>query len=90
MTQTQMHLNEINKKKRKEKMLNQTYLFNNHAAAVEKYEDLERLEKVPDTIYCVAYHRRFRKPDMSVFQQVQPQLIASPIMLSLPSKPTGK
>ena len=45
-------------KQRKQKQLDKTYIFNNFQAAFDKFEDLERADKVPDDFYCVLYHRR--------------------------------
>ena len=66
-TTAQMHLNAINQKKKQDKLLSSTYLFNNHAAACDKYEDLERMEKIPANIYVVVFHRRFTKQELSLF-----------------------
>ena len=38
-----------------------TYIFNNHNAAIDKFEILDRLERLPQDIFVVAYHRRFIK-----------------------------
>ena len=48
--------------------MDKTYIFNNFLAACDKYEDLERLDKIPEDIFVVAYHRRFIKRAHSVFE----------------------
>ena len=35
------------------------YIFNNHMAASDKYEQLLNLQRLPEDIFAVAYHRRF-------------------------------
>ena len=62
-----MQIHILSQKKKKDKQLNNIYIFNNYKAAYDKYEDLERLEKIPDEIFVVAYHRRFTKKDVSFF-----------------------
>ena len=55
-------------KKKKANMMDKTYIFNNFAAACDKFEDLQRTEKIPDEIFAVAYHRRFIKRTHAVFE----------------------
>jgi hypothetical protein len=50
---------------------------------------LDRLQRLPDEVYTVAYHRRFIKKRHYFFHPYQPQLISSPIILVLPSQPSG-
>ncbi len=45
---------------------------------------------LPEEIFVVAYHRRFVRRTHSFFCANQPQLIASPLILVLPLKPTGR
>ena len=59
---TQMHLSMLNEKKKKDRELDKTYLFNNFDAACQMYEELDRNEKIPAYIFSVAYHRRFMQP----------------------------
>lgn len=47
-------------------------------------------DRLPETIFVVCYHRRFVKKENNPFQQFQPQLIATPILLSLARKPSGR
>jgi tRNA pseudouridine-54 N-methylase len=80
----------IAEKKKQERLLSKTYIFNNFQAACEKYEDIERLEKIPDEIFVVAFHRRFTKPAITVFQEFMPQIIASSVIMTLTANPTGR
>ena len=35
------------------------YVYNNYHAAVDKYIQLYNLQRLPDIIFAIAYHRRF-------------------------------
>ena len=48
------------------------YIFNNYLAACDKFEQLDRLQRLPDELYAVAYHRRFIKKDNYFFHPYQP------------------
>ena len=47
-------------------------------------------DRLPETIFVVCYHRRFVKKENNPFQEFQPQLIATPILISLTRKPSGR
>ena len=66
------------------------FIFNNHSLACDKFKELVYFDKLPDDLISVAYHRRFIKKTDSIFQNYQPQLLTSPIVLLLPRKPTGR
>lgn len=36
-------------------------IFNNYNTFLEKYQDYEDNDEIPDELYVVAYHRRFLK-----------------------------
>ncbi len=65
-------------------------LFNSYPAAVSQFKDLDTNGKLPDDIFVAVYHRRFIKKTHYFFQPYQPQILAMPIVLLLPLKPTGK
>jgi len=89
-------LNEINElkqktaNKQKQQVFGRAYIFNFYLAACDKYEQLNRLGKLPEDIYCVAYHRRFVRKSNPFFHEFAPQLLSSPILMVLPIKPTGR
>lgn len=83
------HKRMVEAKKRKATELSRIYLFNRYWAACDVYDDIVKRGEMPDDIYVVAYHRRFTKPPFKIFQELQPQLIASPIVLVLPHELTG-
>ena len=62
-------INELKKLKKKNKTTNfsMPYIFNNYLAAVDKFEILDRLCRLPDDIYVVAYHRRFIRKNNRFF-----------------------
>lgn len=66
------------------------YIFNNHYAACEKYELLLSHQKMPTNVIAVAYHRRFVRKTGRLFSDLQPQLLASPVLVMLPLYPTGR
>ena len=65
-------------------------LFNSYVVALEKYQEFEDNNNFPEEIYAIAYHRRFVKKSHAFFCSFQPQLISSPIIMSLPLKPSGR
>ena len=59
-----MSIGELAKKRVKKnpnEVFGKAYIFNNYVAACDKFEQLDRLQRLPDEIYTVAYHRRFVK-----------------------------
>lgn len=78
------------KKRGQHEVFSASYIFNNHVAACEKYVQLFNLQRLPDSIISVAYHRRFVSSNTNFFSPLQPQLISQPIILLLPLQPTGK
>ena len=48
------------------------------------------LQKLPESILAVAYHRRFYNRPHGLFSEQQPQLLSSPIVMYLPLMPTGR
>jgi hypothetical protein len=50
----------------------QSYVFNNHIVAAEKFEILLKNDKWPENIIVAAYHRRFVKKSNSLFSELQP------------------
>jgi hypothetical protein len=68
-------IGELKKKQQKRnpnEVFGKAYIFNNYLAAWDKYEQLERLQRLPEDIYTVAYHRRFVKKSHSFFHPFQP------------------
>ena len=76
--------------KTKNEPFDPAYIFNNHQVAVEKYEQLRMLQKLPESILAVAYHRRFYNRPHGLFSEQQPQLLSSPLVMYLPLMPTGR
>jgi hypothetical protein len=68
---------------------NKMFIFNNHALASDKFKELVYYDKLPEELITIAYHRRFVKKE-STFGKLQPQLLASPLLLLMPRKPTGR
>lgn len=50
-----------NAKRSANEVFGKSYIFNNYLAACDKFEQLDRLQRLPDEVYTVAYHRRFIK-----------------------------
>jgi len=66
------------------------YLFNNHVAAVDKFEQLVKIDRLPESIIVVCYHRRFVKRTNSLFNEYEPQFMSTPLVFQMPLKPTGR
>jgi hypothetical protein len=62
---------DLDKKKEKEKqnIFHPSYLFNNHAVAVQKYEDIRASHYLPENIIAVAFHRRFYNKKHGLFSK---------------------
>ena len=48
------------------------YIFNNHTVAVEKFDQLRKIGRLPPEILAVAYHRRFFYKDTGLFCEFSP------------------
>jgi hypothetical protein len=65
-------------------------LFNSYEKALEKYEEFDSNQNFPDDIYSVLYHRRFVKRDKALFAEFRPQIVATPMVVLMPLKPSGR
>jgi len=54
------------------------------------YSNVEARIELPRDIFVVAYHRRFVKKSEVIFARYTPQLIANPLIFSLPTVPSGR
>lgn len=61
-----------NTKRAANEVFGKAYVFNNYLAACDKFEQLDRLQRLPDDVYTVAYHRRFIKKNHYFFHPYQP------------------
>lgn len=77
------------RRKKKLETFGKAYIFNNQVAAANKFETLRDLQRLPEQIIFVAYHRRFVEKQ-GFFASHQPQFISSPIVSLLPLCPTGR
>ena len=54
------------------------------------FDMIESRVELPRDIFVVAYHRRFIRRTEYVFSRYVPQLIANPIIFSMPTVPSGR
>jgi hypothetical protein len=57
-------------RKGKHEIFGKTYIFNNYLAACDNYNKLYNLQRLPEEIITVAYHRRFVRKEGSFFHDV--------------------
>lgn len=57
---------------------------------MDKYQEFLDGDNFPDEIYVVAYHRRFLKKAYYFFNPYQPQLLSSPVIMTLPIYLSGR
>lgn len=79
-------------------IFNQTYQYHdnikdfthNFGKQPQTSKIIDNDDNLVENIFVVCYHRRFVKKEEIMFQEYAPQLISTPVILSIPRKPCGR
>ena len=72
------------------KKLDKYLVFHQVMTKAFNFGNVEARIELPRDIFVVAYHRRFVKKSEVIFAEYVPQLIANPLIFSLPTVPSGR